>query len=102
MDSDYHSSLNSLRSFGVKEFFIPHSSLKSLLTSHYSLLIILLFNKNQRTMKNYIQPEIEVKVSNLEMFMQVPSKTLPVSDDETINDGKDILTKEREGFEYEW
>ena len=53
-------------------------------------------------MKKYIQQEIEVKVSNLEMFMQVPSKTLPVSDDETINDGKDILTKEREGFEYEW
>ena len=53
-------------------------------------------------MKKYIQPEIEVKVSNLEMFMQVPSKTLPVSDDETINNQDDILTKERENLKYEW
>ena len=53
-------------------------------------------------MKKYIQPEIEVKVSNLEMFMQVPSKTLPVSDDETINDGKDVLTKEREGGNHKY
>ena len=51
-------------------------------------------------MKKYIQPEIEVKVSHLEMYMQ--SQSLPVNNDETINDGKDILTKEREGFEYEW
>ncbi|GEM_PF-2124334 len=52
-------------------------------------------------MKKYIQPEIEVKISNLEMFMNVPS--LPVNNEETINDPKDILTKEREeGFQYEW
>ena len=52
-------------------------------------------------MKKYIQPEIEVKISNLEMFMNVPS--LPVNNEETINDSKDILTKEREeGFQYEW
>ena len=93
--SDFnHSSLKSLRSYGVKEF-------PPLLTTHYSLLIILLLIKNQRTMKKYIQPEIEVKISNLEMFMNVPS--LPVNNEETINDPKDILTKEREeGFQYEW
>ncbi len=50
-------------------------------------------------MKKYIQPEIEVKVSNLEMFMQVPS--LPKGTD-PIDDDSQILTKEREGFEYEW
>ena len=69
---------------------------------NYSNFFPKLKNKIIRTMKKYIQPEIEVKVSNLEMFMQVPSKTLPVNNDETINDGKDVLTKEREGFEYEW
>jgi hypothetical protein len=49
-------------------------------------------------MKKYIQPEIEVKISNLEMFMQVPS--LPIKN-EPIEENE-ILTKEREGFEYEW
>ena len=51
-------------------------------------------------MKNYIQPEIEVKVSSLEMFMNVPS--LPVNNETPIENPDDILTKEREGFEYEW
>ena len=50
-------------------------------------------------MKKYIQPEIEVKVSNLEMLMQAAS--LPVGS-ETVNDPNEILTKEREGFQYEW
>ena len=53
-------------------------------------------------MKNYIQPEIEVKVSNLEMFMQVPSKTLPVNDDTSIDNSDQILTKEHEELKYEW
>ena len=53
-------------------------------------------------MKKYIQPEIEVKVSNLEMFMQNESPTLPKDDSTPIGDPNDILTKEREGFEYEW
>ena len=52
-------------------------------------------------MKNYIQPEIEVKVSHLEMFMNVPS--LPVNNDTPIDSSDQILTKEREeGFQYEW
>ena len=50
-------------------------------------------------MKNYIQPEIEVKVSNLEMFMQ--NASLPKGE-EPIDNSNQILTKEREGFEYEW
>ena len=51
-------------------------------------------------MKKYIQPEIEVAVSNLEMFMQNPS--LPKGTD-PIDDDSQILTKEREeGFQYEW
>ena len=51
-------------------------------------------------MKNYIQPEIEVKVSNLEMFMQ--NASLPKGE-EPIDDPTAILTKEREeGFQYEW
>ena len=51
-------------------------------------------------MKKYIQPEIEVKVSNLEMVMQ--NASLPVGK-ETVDDPNDILTKEREeGFQYEW
>ena len=48
--------------------------------------------------KFYIQPEIEVTLSSLEMFMQVaslPKGEEPIDEDE-------ILTKEREGFEYEW
>ena len=49
-------------------------------------------------MKEYIQPEIEVKISNLEMFIQVPS--LPKGDEPITEE--EILTKEREGFEYEW
>jgi hypothetical protein len=53
-------------------------------------------------MKKYIQPEIEVKVSHLEMFMQNPSPVLPVNNDETINNQDDILTKEREELKYEW
>ncbi len=44
-------------------------------------------------MKKYIQPEIEVKVSHLEMFMQAPSKTLPVNDDTSIDNSDQILTK---------
>ena len=51
-------------------------------------------------MKKYIQPETEVKVSNLEVFMNVPS--LPINNEETIENSDDILTKERDGFEYEW
>ena len=51
-------------------------------------------------MKKYIQPEIEVKVSNLEMFMQ--TQFLPLNSETTIENSDDILTKEREGFEYEW
>ena len=52
-------------------------------------------------MKKYIQPEIEVKVSNLEVFMQTQS--LPLNSETTIENSDDILTKEREeGFEYEW
>ena len=50
-------------------------------------------------MKKYIQPEIEVAVSNLEMFMQ--NASLPKGTD-PIDDESQILTKEREGFEYEW
>jgi hypothetical protein len=51
-------------------------------------------------MKKYIQPEIEVKVSNLEVFMQPAS--LPKGE-EPIDDPTAILTKEREeGFQYEW
>ena len=54
-------------------------------------------------MKKYIQPVIEVKVSNLEMFMQTGSPTLPVTNETTVDDPNDILTKEREeGFQYEW
>ena len=70
------------------------------------LIILISFlnkkTKNIRTMKKYIQPEIEVKVSNLEMFMQTGSPTLPVNNETTIENSDDILTKEREGFEYEW
>ena len=54
-------------------------------------------------MKKYIQPEIEVKVSNLEMFMQTGSPTLPVNNETTVDNPNEILTKEREeGFQYEW
>ena len=53
-------------------------------------------------MKKYIQPEIEVKVSHLEVFMQAPSKTLPVNDDTSIDNSDQILTKEREELKYEW
>ena len=72
------------------------------ITPHFSLLIThYFFNKKSiRTMKKYIQPETEVKVSNLEMFMQPAS--LPKGE-EPIDDPNAILTKEREeGFEYEW
>ena len=72
------------------------------ITPHFSLLIThYFFNKKSiRTMKKYIQPEIEVKVSNLEMFMQ--NASLPVGK-ETVDNPNDILTKEREeGFQYEW
>ena len=52
-------------------------------------------------MKKYIQPEMEVKVSNLEVFMQTQS--LPLNNETTVDDPNDILTKEREeGFQYEW
>ena len=50
-------------------------------------------------MKKYIQPEIEVAVSNLEMFMQNQSL---IKGTDPIDDESQILTKEREGFEYEW
>ena len=51
-------------------------------------------------MKKYIQPEIEVKVYNLEGIMQTQS--LPLNSETTIENSDDILTKEREGFAYEW
>ncbi|MBO7558653.1 MAG: hypothetical protein J6T52_09190 [Bacteroidaceae bacterium] len=51
-------------------------------------------------MKKYIQPEIEVKVSHLEVIMQ--NQSLPVNDDTTIDNQDDILTKERENLKYEW
>ena len=72
------------------------------ITPHFSLLIThYFFNKKSiRTMKKYIQPETEVKVSNLEVFMQTQS--LPLNSETTIENSDDILTKEREGFEYEW
>ena len=72
------------------------------ITPHFSLLIThYFFNKKSiRTMKKYIQPETEVKVSNLEMVMQ--NASLPVGK-ETVDNPNDILTKEREeGFQYEW
>ena len=72
------------------------------ITPHFSLLIThYFFNKKSiRTMKKYIQPETEVKVSNLEMVMQ--NASLPVGK-ETVDNPNEILTKEREeGFQYEW
>ena len=51
-------------------------------------------------MKKYIQPEIEVKVSHLDMFMQNPSR--PVNNDTPIDSSDQILTKEREELKYEW
>ena len=76
-------------------------AIQSLITPHFSLLIThYFFNKKSiRTMKKYIQPETEVKVSNLEMFMQ--NASLPKGE-EPIDNSNQILTKEREGFEYEW
>ena len=54
-------------------------------------------------MKKYIQPETEVKVSNLEMVMQNASPNLPINNETPIENPNDILTKEREeGFQYEW
>ena len=50
-------------------------------------------------MKKYIQPEIEVAVSNLEMFMQNQSL---IKGEEPIENPDDILTKEREDLKYEW
>ena len=51
-------------------------------------------------MKKYIQPEIEVKVSHLEVIMQ--NQSLPVNNDTPIDSSDQILTKERDELKYEW